>query len=199
MIELQKLNYEYGDLEPVIDAQTVEIHHSKHHQAYVNNLNGFIKDTKLDSLSLEEILKEVPNLSENKAGINNNAGGVYMHNIYFGQFSKEAKKCSSTLLAKIEEKFSSFDQMIEIFKEKALKQFGSGWSILVMDENKNLDIIAIANQDVSDVLLKGLTPLATLDVWEHAYYLKYQNRRAEYLNEVVSLIDWDIVQDRFDK
>ncbi len=199
MIELQKLNYDLGDLEPVIDKETVEIHHLKHHQAYVNNLNGLIKGTDLENANLEKILLSINEVKENKAGINNNAGGVYMHNVYFGQFAKDTSKCEGELLSKIEEKFNSFDEMISIFKEKALKQFGSGWSVLVVDKENNLDVVSIANQDVSELLLKGLTPIATLDVWEHAYYLKYQNRRAEYLDEVVSIIDWKIVSLRYEE
>ncbi len=198
MIKLEELNYDLGDLEPVIDKETVEIHHLKHHQAYVNNLNGLIEGTELETKELEEILLSLNNVNENKAGINNNAGGVYMHNVYFGQFAKNPNECKGELLSKIEEKFKTQENMLEIFKDKAMKQFGSGWSVLVVDKDKNIDIVAIANQDVADLLTKGLYPIATLDVWEHAYYLKYQNRRAEYLNEVVNIIDWDIVSNRFE-
>ncbi len=194
MIKLEELNYDLGDLEPVIDKETVEIHHLKHHQAYVNNLNGLIEGTELANKELEDILLSLDNVKENKAGINNNAGGVYMHNLYFGQFSKSPCACKGILLEKIEEKYETLDKMLDIFKDKAMKQFGSGWSVLVVDENKNLDIVSIANQDVATLLTKKLYPIATLDVWEHAYYLKYQNRRAEYLNEVVNIIDWNIVE-----
>ncbi len=197
MIELQKLAYDLGDLEPIIDKKTVEIHHLKHHQAYVNNLNGLIEGTNLESKSLEEILLSLESVKENKVGINNNAGGVYMHNIYFGQFSKELKTCEGSLLNKINETFGSFEEMIIIFKEKALKQFGSGWSVLVTDIKGNLDIVSIANQDVAELLIEGKYPIATLDVWEHAYYLKYQNRRAEYLDQVVTIIDWDLVSKKY--
>ncbi len=199
MIELKKLNYDFGDLEPYIDAQTVEIHHTKHHQAYVNNLNGLIKGTNLENLNLDEILLQVDSLDSSiKNGVNNNAGGVYLHDNYFGQFSKNPSVLTGELKEKIDAKFGSFDQFLEKFKTKAATQFGSGWSALVVNKNsKDIDVVQIPNQDVAKFLKEGNIPIATLDVWEHAYYLKYQNLRPKYLDEVVNLIDWDIVTNRY--
>ena len=199
MITLKTLNYEYSDLEPNIDAKTLEIHHSKHHAGYVANLNKFIKGTELENDNVQNILRKISSLTvDNKQGIKNNAGGVLMHNTYFNQFSKNPASASNELGDKINEDFGSFDEMIEIFKNKALTQFGSGWSVLVLNtKTKNLDIIAIANQDAVEMLTNGILPLATLDVWEHAYYLQYQNKRADYLNNVVKSIDWDNVQKHY--
>lgn len=200
MIKLTELKYEFSDLEPYIDKETVEIHHTKHHQAYVDNLNKFLAEVSMSDLSLIEVLKEVPKIQEDKRGpINNNAGGVYLHNIYFDQFSKSPNPITGELEKKVVEKFGSFESMIEKLQGDALTQFGSGWSALVVNENtKDVDIVKIPNQDVAALINKNLYPIAVLDVWEHAYYLKYQNRRAEYLKEVTNLIDWAEVSKKYD-
>lgn len=199
MIKLIDLPYEIMDLEPIINKETVEIHHGKHHQAYVNNLNGLLEKAGVADLKLMEVLSKVGTFSaELNAGINNNAGGVYMHNVYFEQFSKTPKEAKGELLVQINKKFNSFDTMIEELKDKAAKQFGSGWSALAVDKkNKTLEIIQIPNQDVALVLNKGLVPIVVLDVWEHAYYLDYQNRRPEYLDNVVKLIDWEKAEQKY--
>ncbi len=199
MIELINLDYALDALEPAIDAMTVDIHHNKHHQAYVNNVNGLLEGTTLEGKSLIEVLKNIDDApSEKKKGINNNAGGVFMHNVYFKQFSESPSEISGDLKNNVEQIFGSYDTMIEQLKQKAMTQFGSGWSALVVDNSsKNLEIIQVANQDIAEVIKNNKTPIVVLDVWEHAYYLKYQNKRAEYLDEIVKIIDWNKVQENY--
>lgn len=199
MIKLIDLDYEVNSLEPIINKETVEIHHGKHHQAYVNNLNGLLEKADSQDLSLDEVLLNVGKFKEEfNAGINNNAGGVYMHNVYFEQFSKNPQEPTGEILDKINSAFNSYDSMLEELKDKAAKQFGSGWSALVVNgATKSLEIVQIPNQDVAKVIQSGLTPIVALDVWEHAYYLDYQNRRPEYLENVVKLIDWKKVEEKY--
>ena len=169
MIDLMKLKYEYSDLEPFIDKETVEIHYSKHHSGYVNNLNNLIKKTDLLDKSLEDILLNINTLDSSiKNGVNNNAGGVYMHNVYFSQFSKSPNNLESNiLLDEIKKEFNDFENMIDILKSTALTTFGSGWSALVINnKTKNTKIISITNQNVA-AILEEFTPIVVLDVWEH--------------------------------
>jgi len=190
--ELPKLNYNYEDLEPVIDAKTMEVHHSKHHQAYVDNANKIMdKYPQLADKKLEEILAniEIFGLEPlDQQGLINHGGGVINHNLYW-QMMDPNNVQDKNLVVEIEKEFGSIEEFKKIFSEVALKQFGSGWAWLVRDENEKLLIYSLPNQETP--YAKGHTPILTLDVWEHAYYLKYQNRRAEYIEnwwKVVKII-----------
>ncbi|MDD4412337.1 MAG: superoxide dismutase [Patescibacteria group bacterium] len=189
MYELQKLSYAYNALEPIIDAATMEIHHSKHHQTYVNNFNKALENyPDLQTKTPEEIIKDLdslPVIEADKSAIKNHGGGVVNHN-FFWQIMNPALTKDENLEKEIIETFGSVEAMKTKFSETALKHFGSGWTWLVRNSDNKLEIYATANQD--SPLAKGHTPLLTIDVWEHAYYLKYQNRRQEYIEAWWQLI-----------
>ena len=189
MTELMKLNYNYQALEPTIDALTMEIHHSKHHQAYVDNYNKVIaKYPDLAQQTVENVLKEIKtaNIDEtDKQAIINFGGGVANHNLFW-QIMDPTNQPDSTLIAEIKQTFGSLEAFKEQFTNTALKQFGSGWAWLVRNSDKQLAVYSLPNQD--SPLSLGQTPVLTLDVWEHAYYLKYQNKRANYIKDWWSLI-----------
>ncbi|MFV0288998.1 MAG: superoxide dismutase [Mycoplasmatales bacterium] len=199
MINFEKIDYDFNALEPYIDEKTMEIHHTKHHQGYVNNLNNLLEGTELQDATLEEVL--VKNLDLDlavKAGINNNAGGAYLHNNFFGQFSGNVVALAGDLKDKVEEQFGTVEKMLEELKTKGATQFGSGWSALAVNtKTKELEIIQFANQNIAPFIAQGVYPIATIDVWEHAYYLNYQNLRPKYLEEVIKIIDWGIVEKRY--
>ena len=194
--ELPKLAYAYDALEPYIDARTMEIHHSKHHAAYTNNLNNAIKDTELESKSIEEILKTI---SKVPVSIRNNGGGFYNHKLFWEILSpRGGGQPMGELLNAINRDFGSFEKFKEVFNNAAATRFGSGWAWLVNQGGK-LIVTSTPNQDnplmdVSEV--KG-TPILGLDVWEHAYYLKYQNRRPEYIDAFWNVVDWSQVTKLF--
>lgn len=193
--ELPKLPYAYDALEPHFDAMTMEIHHSRHHQAYVNNLNAAIQGTELESKSLEALMAEVSKLS---AAVRNNGGGHYNHSLFWQILSANGGQPSAELAAAIDSAFGSFDKMKEEFNKAAATRFGSGWAWLSVAGGK-LVISSTPNQDnplmdVADV--KG-TPILGLDVWEHAYYLKYQNKRPDYIAAFWSVINWAEVSRRY--
>jgi Fe-Mn family superoxide dismutase len=195
--ELPKLAYEYVALEPHIDALTMEIHHSKHHAAYVVNLNNAIKDTPADKLSLEAILKDV---SKYSVAVRNNAGGHYNHSLFWELIAPGgSNKPSDKLEAAIVGAFGSFDKFKELFSQAALSRFGSGWAWLIKKENGELAVVSTPNQDnpLMDVAETKGFPILGLDVWEHAYYLKYQNRRADYIASFWNIVNWDVVEKRF--
>lgn len=185
--ELEKLPFAVGDLEPVIDKQTVEIHYGKHHQTYVDNLNKLLTDmSELQSKTLEELMKS------EVAAVKNNAGGVWNHNFYWNEMKSGGEGNMSTDIEKeIVKKFGSVDEFKTLFEKNALGRFGSGWGWLVKDSDGELEIMSTANQD--NPLALGKKPLLGIDVWEHAYYLKYQNRRAEYVKAWWNLVNWDFV------
>lgn len=191
--ELPKLNYSYDALEPYIDAKTMEIHHTKHHGGYTSKLNAAIEGTDLEGKSIEDILSDV---SKHSTAVRNNGGGFFNHNLFWKVMGPNAGgKPTGDLLAAIEKKFGSFDEFKETFNNAAATRFGSGWAWLVKKDDGTLEIGSTANQDnplmdVSD--LKG-TPILGLDVWEHAYYLKYQNKRPEYIDAFWSVVNWDEV------
>ncbi|MDD2196545.1 MAG: superoxide dismutase [Bacteroidales bacterium] len=188
--ELPKLNYDLDDLSPIISKQTLEFHHGKHHQAYVNNLNNLIKGTKFENADLETIIKEAD------GGIFNNGAQVWNHTFYFETFSKNPKTEPTGKLADaIERDFGSFAKFKETFAKAAATIFGSGWAWLVKSASGNLEIVKESN--AGNPLRNGLTPILTCDVWEHAYYLDYQNRRPDYLDSFWKLVDWNIVEKRF--
>ncbi len=195
--QLPALKYDYKALEPYIDAITMEIHHTKHHAAYTNNLNSAIDGTSLSAFPIEEILKDT---SKHSAAIRNNGGGYYNHNLYWEIMSPSGGgEPSGELLKMIQESFGSFGEFREKFSNAAATRFGSGWAWLVLD-NGELKIFSTPNQDnpLMDVAeIKGF-PLIGLDVWEHAYYLKYQNRRPEYIQNFWNVLDWKVVEKRFE-
>ncbi len=194
--ELPKLAYAYNALEPHFDAMTMEIHHSKHHNAYVTNLNNAVKDTEMAALSLEDLLK---NISKYPAPVRNNGGGHFNHDLFWKVLSPNGGgEPTGELAAAITTAFGSLATMKEEFAKAATTRFGSGWAWLVVSNGK-LVISSTPNQDnplmdVADV--KG-TPILGLDVWEHAYYLKFQNRRPDYINTFWSVVNWSEVAARF--
>jgi len=195
--ELPALPYASDALEPFIDKTTMEIHHGKHHNAYVTNLNAAIAGTDAEKLSLEEINK---NISKYPAPVRNNGGGHYNHSLFWKILKKnEGGKPSGALASAIDSTFGSFDKFKEEFAKAATTRFGSGWAWLIKKADGSLAITSTPNQDnplmdVADV--KG-TPLLGLDVWEHAYYLKYQNRRPDYIAAFWNVINWDEVAKSF--
>jgi Fe-Mn family superoxide dismutase len=196
--ELPKLDYAYDALEPYIDARTMEIHHTKHHGGYISKLNAAIEGTDLDGKSIEELLA---NVSSHSTAVRNNGGGYYNHNLFWKVMAPNAGgKPEGELLAAIEKEFGSFDQFKETFNNAAATRFGSGWAWLVKQNNGKLVVGSTPNQDnpLMDVSeLKG-TPILGLDVWEHAYYLKYQNKRPEYIDAFWNVVNWDEVARRFE-
>jgi superoxide dismutase, Fe-Mn family len=193
--ELPKLDYTYDALEPLIDARTMEIHHTKHHAAYTNNLNGAIAGTALEGKTIDEILKS----TELPAAVRNNGGGFYNHNLYWKVLTPGGSPIPEGDLKKaIENDFGSVESLKDVFSKAAATRFGSGWAWLTL-ENGKLIVSSTPNQDnplmnVSDV--KG-KPILGIDVWEHAYYLNYQNRRPDYIEAFWKLINWDIVSSYF--
>ena len=195
--ELKKLKYDYDFIEPIIDKDTMEIHHSKHHMAYINNLNTALEihpSIKFDSL--EEILKNINILPDDiKQSVINNAGGALNHNIFFdGITNKKYSIKSGELYQLIIKTFGSFDEFKEIFKSAATNRFGSGWAWLVLNNKNELEVISTANQD--NPLMDNKFPILGLDVWEHAYYLKYQNKRPEYVNNFFDIINFEEADNR---
>lgn len=185
--ELIKLPYEANALEPVISKETIGFHHGKHLQAYVNNLNGLIEGTKYEDLPLEEIVKTAD------GGVFNNAGQIFNHNHYFMQFRapKADNKPTGEIAQWIDAQFGSFDAFKEEFTKKGTTLFGSGWMWLSTDQDGKLVITQETN--ASNPVQRGLRPLLTFDVWEHAYYLDYQNRRPDHLAALWQIVDWDFV------
>ncbi len=194
--ELPKLNYAYDALEPHIDARTMEIHHSKHHNGYTNNLNNAIEGTDLEGKSIEDILTNLD--MENKA-VRNNGGGFYNHRLFWEVMSPNGGgKPTGDLAAAIDSAFGSYDAFQDKFATAAKTQFGSGWAFLCVKDGA-LEVCGTPNQD--NPLMPGVgcggTPILGLDVWEHAYYLNYQNRRPDYVTAFFNVIDWDAVSDKY--
>lgn len=196
--QMQGLKYAYNDLEAAIDPQTVAIHYGKHHLGYANNLNKAIAGSDLENKSIEEILT---NLDVNNAALRNNAGGYYNHNLYWDILAKTPGQASEALTKAINENFGSVDALITQLKDAGAKQFGSGWSWLVVTKDGKLAVTATANQDnplMPNAAIKG-TPILGIDVWEHAYYLNYQNKRADYLDKIFTVLDWKVVSENYAK
>ena len=195
--ELTKLPYDYTALEPHIDAKTMEIHHSKHHQGYVNNLNNAIKGTELENKSLEEILASV---SGHSAAVRNNGGGHYNHDLFWKVLAPNAGgEPSGDLADAINKAFGSFEDFKEKFAAAAATRFGSGWAWLIVNNDGELEVTSTPNQDnpLMDVADVQGTPILGVDVWEHAYYLNYQNRRPDYVSAFWNVVNWDAVAERF--
>jgi len=191
--QLPKLNYDYDALEPHFDARTMEIHHSKHHAGYTNNLNNAIADTEFADKSIEEILK-TPNLP---TAIRNNGGGYYNHCLFWEILSPKPIRLSDEFMSIIEKHFVSFEAMKEEFEKAAATRFGSGWAWLCSNKG-TLSICSTPNQD-NPIMTSGCggIPILGIDVWEHAYYLNYQNRRPEYIKAFWNIVNWDIVETKY--
>ena len=194
--ELQKLPYAFNSLEPYIDARTMEIHHGKHHAAYTNNLNAAVQGTAIEGKTIEEILAGVSALSP---AVRNNGGGFYNHNLYWDVMAPGgAKNPTGVLLDAVNDTFGSVQNLKDAFTKAALTRFGSGWAWLVRQGDR-LVVSSTPNQDnpLMDVAdIKG-KPILGVDVWEHAYYLNYQNRRPDYVDAFWNVINWDEVARRF--
>ncbi len=198
MHELPKLPYSFDALEPFIDAQTMEIHHDKHHQAYVNNLNAALeKHPELKNKALEELIRDVTSVPEDiRQAVINNGGGHLNHSFFWEILGLEgSKEPSNELKDAINDVFGGFDAFKVQFAEAATKRFGSGWAWLTIDENGKLEVWSTANQD--SPLMQNKRPILGLDVWEHAYYLKYQNKRPDYVEAFWNVINWDKVNEHF--
>ena len=198
--ELPKLSYPFNALEPHIDARTMEIHHDKHHAAYVNNLNNAIKgNTELESKSAEELVKNLSSIPEGiRNAVRNNGGGHVNHTAFWVTMTPGgAKAPSGTLADAIKTAFGSFDEFKTKFEAAGIGRFGSGWVWLVLDGACKLQIVSTPNQD--NPITDGLKPVLGNDVWEHAYYLNYQNRRPDYLKAWWNVVNWDVVAERFAK
>ncbi|MGY8943498.1 MAG: superoxide dismutase [Flavobacteriales bacterium] len=195
--QLPELGYAYDALEPNIDARTMEIHHSKHHNGYTTKLNGAIAGTELEGKSIEDILA---NLDMSNGGVRNNGGGFYNHSLFWKVMNPEDKgSLSGELKDAIETAYGSEEAFMEAFSNAAATQFGSGWAWLCVHKGGKVEVCSTPNQD--NPLMPGVTcqgtPILGLDVWEHAYYLNYQNRRPDYINAFFNVINWNEVSKRY--
>jgi Fe-Mn family superoxide dismutase len=198
MFDLPTLTYDYAALEPHIDAQTMEIHHTKHHQGYINKLNAALQDhADLLEKSVEELLAELNSLPDSiQTAVRNHGGGHANHSLFWSILSPSPKTApEGDLAAAIDEKFGSFADFKTEFASTAGSQFGSGWGWLVVTADGSLAIMSTPNQD--SPLSQGKTPILGVDVWEHAYYLNYQNKRPDYLESIWNVIDWAAVEKRY--
>lgn len=195
--ELPKLSYDSNALEPNIDAKTMEIHHGKHHNAYVTNLNKAVEGTDLANKSLDELMK---NISSAPTAVRNNGGGHYNHSLFWTILCPDGGgEPSGEVAEAIKSKFGSFAAFKEEFEKAAATRFGSGWAWLTVDASGQLQVSSTPNQDnpVMDVAEVKGTPILGLDVWEHAYYLKYQNKRPEYISAFWNLVNWEEANKRY--
>ena len=192
--QLPDLSYNHDALEPHIDSRTMQIHHGKHHAGYTNKLNAAIEGTELSNKSIDDILK---NLDMNNSAVRNNGGGYYNHCLFWEILSPSGKEISSDFLSIIEQGFGSFDDMKKTFSNAAATRFGSGWAWLC-SKSGELSICSTPNQD-NPLMDNGCggTPILGLDVWEHAYYLNYQNRRPDYINAFWNLVNWEAVEAKY--
>ena len=193
--ELPELKYAYDALEPSIDAKTMEIHHTKHHQAYITKVNAAIEGTQFEDLSIEKLCNQINELPENiKGAVRNNGGGHANHSLFWDILSSNESAPSDELQSAIDASFGNMDGFKEAFSNAAAARFGSGWAWLCKNSDSSLSVISTPNQDnpyMPDV--DGGKPILCLDVWEHAYYLNYQNRRPDYINAFFNIIDWNKV------
>src|SRR5260221_3921283 len=195
--ELPPLPYDYSALEPYIDTQTMQLHHDKHHAAYVTNLNNALKDNALASLDVDEVLRRINEVPESaRTATRNNGGGHSNHSMFWQIMGPNAGGAPTGDLADaINAAFESFDNFKTAFNDAGVKRFGSGWVWVTIGQTGNLQITSSANQD--SLLMDGLYPIMGNDVWEHAYYLKYQNRRPEYLSNWWNVVNWDEIARRY--
>ena len=199
---LPPLPYDFGALEPHIDAKTMEIHHGRHHKAYVDNLNKAVAGTEWAGKTVEEILVRLDKVPEKiRTAVRNNGGGHYNHTLFWQMMSPKGGKPSGPFNDAVANAFKDLDGMLKQLKEAALGRFGSGWAWVVVQEGGKLAIISTANQDstvMAAIELPGRgTPILGIDVWEHAYYLKYQNKRADYVNAWYGVVNWEFVAAAF--
>ena len=195
---LPKLDYSYDALEPHIDARTMEIHHSKHHQGYTNKLNAAIEGSENESMNIIDVLSS---LDMTNMGLRNNAGGYYNHKLFWEVMNPNSENVMSDRLKfAIDEAFGSFDNFKDNFSKTAATRFGSGWAWLCVKDGK-LELCSSANQDnpLMPSIGCGGNPILGLDVWEHAYYLNYQNRRPDYINAFFNVINWGVVSEKFNQ
>ena len=195
--ELPKLKYSFDALEPHIDAKTMEIHHDKHHAGYTSKLNDAIKGTDMEGKTIENILN---NLDMDNSAVRNNGGGYFNHNLFWEIMSPDGGgRPKGELAAALEKKFGSFEAFKDAFSKAGATQFGSGWAWLCVQEGGSVEVCSTANQD--NPLMPGIgcggTPILGMDVWEHAYYLKYQNQRPAYIDAFFNVINWDEVSRRY--
>lgn len=195
MFLLPKLPYAYDALEPYIDAQTMELHHSKHHQTYVDKLNAALEGTEWAGKTIEEVLRNLEGIPEEKrTAVRNNGGGHYNHSLFWELMAPGMGAAPTGKMAElIAIAFGSFEEFKQQFMDAAVARFGSGW-VWLMKDGAGLKISSTPNQD--SPLMEGITPLLGLDVWEHAYYLKYQNRRPEYIENWWNVVNWSAVENR---
>jgi Fe-Mn family superoxide dismutase len=196
--ELPKLPYAYNALEPYIDARTMEIHHTKHHQAYINNLNKALEGTDLGNQSVESLISKIDSVPEKiRTAVRNNGGGHANHSMFWLIMGpSKGGEPVGKLAAAIKSELGGFDKFKEAFGAAAAGRFGSGWAWLSLDKSKKLVVESTANQD--SPLMHGNQPILGVDVWEHAYYLLYQNRRPDYVSAFYNVIDWDAVNERYE-
>ncbi|KAF2212157.1 hypothetical protein CERZMDRAFT_111935 [Cercospora zeae-maydis SCOH1-5] len=202
---LPPLGYAYDALEPYFDKETMEIHYTKHHQTYVNNLNNLLKDNELSTLQVDDLVTRLAEIQDqipsvNRTGVRNNAGGHSNHSFFWKQL-KLNTTLSGDLQAAIDKNFGSFEEFQKQFEKAATGVFGSGWAWLVQQDDGTLKVVSTSNQD-SPLMGKEIsgaegTPIIGLDVWEHAYYLKYQNRRPDYIKAYWSVVNWDFAAQRY--
>jgi superoxide dismutase, Fe-Mn family len=197
--ELPPLPYDYNALEPYIDTQTMQLHHDKHHNTYVTNLNAALQGHEFANLPVDDVLRHINEVPENVRTVVRNNGGGHSNHTMFWQIMKPNGGSTPTgdLATAINAKFGSFDALKTAFNDAGAKRFGSGWAWLILDKSGNLEVISTANQD--SPLMDGNYPIMGNDVWEHAYYLKYQNRRPEYLAAWWNVVNWDEVARRYSK
>ncbi|MCF8224591.1 MAG: superoxide dismutase [Bacteroidales bacterium] len=197
--KLPELNYDYNALEPHIDARTMEIHHTKHHGAYTTKLNDAVMGTDLEGKTIEEILSGV---SSHSAAVRNNGGGYYNHNLFWEIMGPDGGGSpGGELAAAIDKDFESFESFKEVFSNAAATRFGSGWAWLIKKSGGTLEVTSTPNQDnpLMDLAEVKGEPILGLDVWEHAYYLNYQNRRPDYISAFWNVVNWNEVEKRFQK
>lgn len=193
---LPKLSYEYNALEPYIDEQTMRIHHTKHHQAYIDKLNGTIKDTKFENMDINELLKKINDVPENIRAVVRNNGGGHLNHTFFWEIMghKSEGEPKGSISSAIKKAFGSFERFKEEFANAGLNRFGSGWAWLVLNKDR-LEIYSTQNQD--SPIIEGKIPILGIDVWEHAYYLKYQNKRADYISAWWNVVNWRQVEENY--
>ena len=195
---LPKLEYAYDALEPVIDAKTMEIHHSKHHQTYTDNFNKALEGQKVLGKSAEEILSDLNAIPEAiRVAVRNNGGGFYNHSLFWQILTGDKKKreFKGKIADAIKKDFGSYDKFKELLSDAGMKRFGSGWAWLVVNKGK-LEVYSTANQDCP--LSEGKKPLLCIDVWEHSYYLKYQNKRKDYVDSIFNVFNWKKVNELYE-
>lgn len=197
MFTLPQLSYSYDALNPYIDAKTMEIHLTKHHQAYIDNLNKALAGhVDLQSWSIDQLLADITKLPESiQIVVRNHGGGHFNHTLFWQMMTPNQVKTQGLLLGEINKRFGSFEAFKDQFETAAKTRFGSGWAWLVLNGKGNLEIYSTANQDAT--IMQGDVPLLGLDVWEHAYYLQYQNRRPDYIDSWWNVVNWDFAEQRY--